>query len=146
MNKIYIFFGLFLLTSWAPNEVPSKNLVERDGIKYEVNSQTPFTGIGMIYHENGQLSQKGNYKDGKRVGLFEFYHENGQLKAMGIWKDGKREGLYVSFYENGQLLGKGNFKDGEFDGLWEIYHENGQLKAKPCYRIGEDVDISYCEK
>ncbi len=32
------------------------------------------------YHENGQLSYKGNNVDGKREGLWEFYDENGQLR------------------------------------------------------------------
>ena len=31
------------------------------------------------YHENGKLSSKGNYKNGKNHGLWESYDEDGQL-------------------------------------------------------------------
>ena len=138
MNEILIILSLVVLTSYAPNavpnEVPSKNLVERDGIKYEVFSKVPFTGSFVRYHENGQLEIRRNYKDGKEHGLREWYYENGQLRIKGNVKDGKLDGLterydrngkdisnssYETYYENGQLKSKGNYKDGQYDGLWE---------------------------
>jgi len=39
---------------------------------------------------NGQLIDKGNYKDGKKDGLFEAYHENGKLWLKENYKDGER--------------------------------------------------------
>ena len=146
MNKILIILSLVLLASCAPNEVPYENLVERQGVHYEINSQTPFTGIFVMYHENGKLYYKGTLKDGKEDGLSESYHENGQLITKGTLKDDKQVGLYERYYENGQLDRKGNYKDGKQVGLWESYHENGQLLLKTCYKNGEEVDISYCEK
>ena len=122
MNKNYILLGLVLLVSCAPNEVPSKNVVERDGIKYEVNSQTPFTGISVSTYKDGTIERKQTFKDGKEDGLHELYYENGQLEY------------------------KGNYKDGERDGLHEAYNENGQFKYKFCYKNDEFTDMSYCEK
>ena len=122
MNKILIILSLVLLASCSPKEVPPSDLVERQGIQYEVNSQTPFTGIVVDYYENGQLWTKVNGKDGKEDGLYEKYHENGQLRI------------------------KGNLKDGKLDGLTERYDENGQLKDKICFKNGKEVDMSYCEK
>ena len=142
MNKTLIVLSLVLLASCAPNEVPFGNLVERQGVTYEINSQTPFTGTSVRYHDNGQLEFKRNWKDGKRVGLSEWYHENGQLKSKSNWKDGKRVGLSEWYHENGQLWMKGNAKDG----LVEWYYENGGLKSKVCYKNGEKTDMSYCEK
>ena len=68
--------------------VPSKNLVKRQGVTYEVNSQTPFTGTLVSHHDNGQLKEKVNFKDGIPNGLAETYYENGQLKVKGNYKDG----------------------------------------------------------
>ena len=45
-------------------EIPSDQLVERHGVTYEVNSQTPFTGATVDYHYNGQLRCILNYKHG----------------------------------------------------------------------------------
>ena len=47
----------------SPPEVNSERLVVRQGIVYEVNSTTPFTGSEVSYHENGQLFLKGNHKN-----------------------------------------------------------------------------------
>ena len=48
-------------------EVPSDQLQDRNGVKYEVNSQTGFTGSSVDYFENGQLQFKTNYKNGEEI-------------------------------------------------------------------------------
>jgi len=58
-------------------EILIAQLVERGGISYEVNSTTPFVGVTLDYNENGQLDERGNYKDGKQDGLLEFFKEEG---------------------------------------------------------------------
>ncbi len=47
------------------------------------------SGIGERYHDNGQLSARGTYVDGKECGLWEYYHDNGQLRQRGTYVDGK---------------------------------------------------------
>ena len=171
MKILLSIFCLVLLVSCS-NEVPSDKLVERNGITYEVNSQTPFTGSKVSYHDNSQLRQKGNYINGKEDGLHESYHENGQLRSKWnyidgkvedglresyhdngqLWskenlKDGKLEGFYEEYYyQNSQLKSRNNLKDGKLDGLWERYHEDSSVFWKLCYENGEEVDMSYCEK
>ena len=155
MNKIYIFFGLVLLVSCAPSDIPPEKLEERQGVYYEVNSQIPYSGPIERYYENRQWKVMGNYKDGKREGLWEEYHDNGKLKETGNYKDGKRNGLWEGYNENGKNLEngqvsyvsyKGNYKDGKReDGLWEYYSENGQLIYRECFQMSVKVDMSYCE-
>ena len=123
MNKILITLSFIVLASCSVKEIPSSDLVERNGIKYEVFSQVPFTGSSVSYYKKGQLHFKENFKEGRMVdGLYESYHENGQLSYKGTFKDGKRDGLYESYYENGESWVKG------------------------CYKNGEETDMSYCEK
>jgi antitoxin component YwqK of YwqJK toxin-antitoxin module len=31
-----------------------------------------------LFHDNGQLKKKGNYKDGKEEGLWEYFDEDGE--------------------------------------------------------------------
>ncbi len=104
MNKILIILSLVLLASCAPNEFPSKDLVERQGLTYEVNSQTPYSGPFESYLKNGQLKSKANYKDGENNGLYERYHDNGQLHY------------------------KTNYKDGKLNGDWKYYNEDGTIR------------------
>ena len=42
------------------------------------------------YHENGQLWEKGTFKNGVQEGLFEEYYENGQLREKVTYKNGSR--------------------------------------------------------
>ena len=111
--KILVILSLIVLVSCSPAEVPSEKLVERGGITYLINSQTPFSGRSVSYHENGQLKEKGNFKDGRKEGLWENYYENGQLTIKGNYKDEKEDGLWEQYHENGQLASKGNLRDGK---------------------------------
>jgi antitoxin component YwqK of YwqJK toxin-antitoxin module len=111
MKKLLTIFSLVLLSSCS-NEVPSDRLVERNGITYEVNSQTPFTGNAVRYHQNGQFFFKQYYKDGKREGFWETFHDNGQLAIRGYWKDGKQEGLWEIYHDDGRLDFTRNYKEG----------------------------------
>ena len=111
MKKLLTILCLVLLVSCS-NEVPSDKLVERGDITYEVNSTTPFTGSFVGYHDNDQLSVKGNYKDGKEDGPYESYHENSELWMRGNFKDGKYDGLWEWFDEEGNLTETKEYKDG----------------------------------
>ena len=57
---------------------PSK-LVNRDGLMYEGDSKTPFTGVVVEKHANGQKMSEGTFKDGKPEGLATYWHENGPV-------------------------------------------------------------------
>ena len=147
MKKLSVLLCIFLFSACAPSEVPSDKLLERNGIKYEINSQIPFTGVSTEYYENGQLWSKVTHRDGERQGLVESYHENGQLWVKKNYKDSEENGLFESYYENGQLWVKGNYKDGEGHGLYETYEENGQEYnfSPECYQNGNQADMSKCK-
>ena len=159
MKKILLILSISVLCSCgtkelSPDPLIERNgdqLVEREGIFYEISSQTPFTGTVVEFHDNGQLKEQGFFKDGKLYGPWEFYYKNGQLKQKGSFVDGKPDEQYESYesyYESGQLSFKGSYKHGKQDGLWESYHENGKLNSQGSYvddiRVGKwswyDVD------
>ena len=79
MKKLPVLLCIFLLIACAPSEVHSDKFVERNGIKYEINSQIPCSGVSADYYENGQLWYKRNYKDGVEHGLSCMYEEDGRL-------------------------------------------------------------------
>jgi antitoxin component YwqK of YwqJK toxin-antitoxin module len=141
MKKLLPILFILILSSCS-KEVPFDQLVERDGVFYEVNSQTGFTGTSISYYGNGQIEEKRTYRNGKEDGLIEYYYENGQLGSKENWKDGKREGPSVKYYENGQMGSKENWKDGKREGPSEYYHENGQLSSKGNWKNGEIDGLS----
>ena len=93
-------------------EVSHDKLVERDGVTYQVDSDEPFTGRSVRFHENGKLENKTDYKDGKKNGLSEWYWENGILGQRGNLKDGKKNGLLEMFNQNGELIRSVIYKNG----------------------------------
>jgi len=164
LKELLTILCLVLLVSCSPPpEIPTNKLVERQGITYEVNSTTPFTGTSIEFFENGQPKEKRDYKDGKEDGPYEMYHENGQVEKRGHVEDGKEEGLWEHYFKNGQfyklikvrvdpekphglselfyedglLREKGDYKDGELEGPQERFYENGQLEYRGKYKTGQ---------
>ena len=77
---------------------------EEDDLVYDdENTQNPFTGVIEDFHAKFQLYSRGNYKDGKKDGLWEGFWDNGQLEWRGYLKDGKEDGMWEGFDENGQI-------------------------------------------
>ena len=101
--------------------VDASKLVRRDGLRYEGDSETPFTGVGVEKHENGQKSAEAIFKDGKREGLHTAWYENGKKKVEGTFKDGKPEGPATAWHENGQKSYERTYKDGKLvsETLWD---------------------------
>jgi antitoxin component YwqK of YwqJK toxin-antitoxin module len=124
-NPILILISLLVFTGVIEGkEVPS--LQDRNGIKYEVNSEVGYTGKYVKWHENGQKRFEWNYVDGKLEGLSTYWYENGQKRFEGNYVDGKEEGLVTGWDENGQKIREGNYVDGKLDGLSTVWDENGQ--------------------
>lgn len=111
----------------------------RDGLVYELDSQTPFSGKVVEAWPNGRKKSETTYKDGKRDGLLVVWYESGQKKGEGTNKDGKLQGLATTWYENGQKKVEGNYRDGKLEGLFTEWHENGEKKSETPYRDGNIV-------
>ena len=101
MQKILSILCLVLLSSCSQEpEVFTGPFVTRDGVKYDQNTNEPVNGIEKSFDENGQLSERLNYKDDERDGLYESFDENGQLEGRRSYKDDEIK----YFDENGNLI------------------------------------------
>ena len=100
-----------VLEDATAHAVDRSKLQDRNGVKYLLNEETPFTGRAESFYENGQKLLEVNFKDGKKDGLQVIWHENGQKAGEQNWKDGKKDGVSTSWYENGQKSLEVNFKD-----------------------------------
>jgi antitoxin component YwqK of YwqJK toxin-antitoxin module len=136
MKKLLLFLFVLIITSCS-KENYLHELVERKGVSYLVNSQTPFNGRVVRYHTNGELQLEVNFVEGKRESV-KTYYPNSQLEDLGNYVNGKEEGLWKSFHENGYLSGEGFYENGEKQGWWSEYHQyDGRLYEKVFYVKGE---------
>ena len=137
MKKIFLTTLIFSVVSCSVPEVPIDNLVERNGIVYQVNSDKPYSGKAIEYFANGQAEFIETYKKG-RIVQTEYYSSNGALQTKSFYKDDEQTGV-EEYYENGQLAYKASY-DKNLTGFEEDYYENGQLAYKATYKNGEIVD------
>jgi antitoxin component YwqK of YwqJK toxin-antitoxin module len=109
-NTILILISLLFVTGISEGKEVTY-LQDRNGIKYEVNTDTPYTGKYVTDHWNGQKVLEMNYKDGKLDGVQTWWYENGQKWYEGKYKNGKQDGIYTLWKKDGQKKVEGNYKN-----------------------------------
>ncbi len=103
-------------------------------------------GYAQMFHENGKISEEGNWKNNRWVGNYKLYYENGQVQHEFVFNpNGKREGAQTYYYENGQKAIEGNFTNGKEAGLIKEYFENGDIKAEKNFADGNVGEIKEFE-
>ncbi len=83
-----------------------------DGLYYKTDAETAFSGEGLVYHANGQKSQKGKIENGKPTGPWKLWHANGRVFWEGSYKDGKKDGVWTHHNETGAKVSESTWKDG----------------------------------
>lgn len=97
-----------------------------------------YQGNWEEYYLTGQLKSKGEYKDGKKYGKWEYYFTNGKLEQKGVYDaNGMVTGEWNWFFENGNLLRREEYRRGVEDGELEEYSFDGRLISKGEYVDGE---------
>lgn len=111
------------------------NTVQREGLRYEVNS-IPFTGKIVRYWPNGKKRAESEYRDGKKHGKEITWYENGQKQAESEYRDGQLHGKRIMWNENGRKRNEGWFRYGQRHGEFFRWNENGN-EVRSIYDHGE---------
>ena len=154
-----------LYIKYADKSINSSSLVERQGLKYQVNTSTPFSGRFVTYEDDYGFCvlEAGSYRKGLLHGSFEEYSGCGVLYTIKTsYKNGLEHGLYQEFDE-GFLVMEGNMFNGLAEGEWNgyeygriswtevvkndetvtfteySYYENGQISKKDIYNNKEEL-------
>jgi antitoxin component YwqK of YwqJK toxin-antitoxin module len=129
----------------------------RNEVAYEVNSDTPYTGLyrglkpdvdddhtstlfvgefknGLregkcTSYRDRQKQEEGNYLDGKQAGKHTRWYVTGQKQKEGNYLDGKQAGKHTRWYVTGQKQKEGNYLDGKLVGKFTQWHQNGGKKG-----------------
>lgn len=129
-------------------------------------AQGPF----VYYYSNKTLQQQGNYKDGKKDGLWMDYypngmiedsityitgnktgtsyawHSNGYLQDSAVW-NGDGSGVEVSWFDNGNPASAGRYSAGyKQNGKWQYFHKNGRMSAIESYDKGVLTEKQYFDE
>lgn len=90
-------------------------------------------GLFTEYNENGTISCKGNYKDGKKVAQCFVYYPTGETNKEQIKINDVPNGPFTVYFKNGQPYIQGNYKKGVLDGEYTVYTFDGSVKLKKQY-------------
>lgn len=115
----------------------------RGGLIYRPNTTEPYSGkSSCAYSINGQLSMKGQIKQGRLNGEWLEWYVNGQIKSKGFFKDGLPNGVYTKWHNNGQKQFEGEWSDNVKIGQWHYWYQDGQLAQSDVYREGKKQQAS----
>lgn len=154
---VFTFFTCFFM---------SKNVNAQKINQFDVNKKR--TGIWIKYHPNKRIRYKGQFLNGKEVGVFKFYDITdsknpiaiktfsntsdsvsvsffslkGNLKSKGYFIDKKRVGLWKYFFANGKMMSKEFYIDGKLQGELINYYPNGKPAEISLYKNGLKNGIS----
>ncbi len=102
--------------------------------KGKVDSVRNRIGIWTEYHHTGEFKGKGVYKEGNRVGDWEFFYASGKLEQKGKYdKKGREQGVWKWYYESGKIWREENYINGKRDGELKDYDEQGKLILQGVY-------------
>ena len=137
MKNLSLTFCLVILSLSSPvwsERVSIDDLVERDGLYYQIFTDIPFTG------DVGDIFKNGKFKDGMKEGYWREYDGDGSLGKKQHFSKGKLHGRSVYYYLNGQKIVE-NYIDGKLNGRWEWYYANGKIEELRIMR--DDKKISW---
>ena len=121
-STILILISLLFLTG-CMEEKEVSSLQDRGGVKYEINSETPFTGKLVKKYEGGQKEFEWDYTNGELDGRLTYWDKEGNVTKTEEYKDGQK------IYE-------GNFIDGKEEGLWTWWDEEGNVTETETFKDG----------
>ena len=109
-------------------------ILEGEGVMDEAGRQQ---GPWVEYFADGSVRSKGEYKDGMRIGEWQFFHNNGKVEQKGKYdKRGRAQGTWKWYYPSGNLLREENYLDGTREGAMIEYSDSNTVITKGDYVDG----------
>ncbi len=139
MQFIPLFILKIIISFSSVLTVPSYGLVERQGITYEINSVTPFTGQSVRYSRRNTIEEMIDFQNGQREGWSFIFYGNGEMKSGYSYKEGQLDGVSAQYYFNGQLKEETHYQNGQREGKSVTFHENGKVESSQNYNNGEPI-------
>jgi antitoxin component YwqK of YwqJK toxin-antitoxin module len=114
----------------------SKNVNAQKINQFDANKKR--TGVWVKYHPNKRIRYKGQFLNGKEVGVFRFYDiTNSRIPTIIKTFSNTSDSVSVSFYSlKGNLKSKGFFIAKKRVGSWEYFFADGKLMSEEFYKNG----------
>ena len=104
-------------------------------------------GIEQKFYQNGiNVAEEINWIDDTKEGVWKQFYNNGLPKLLANYSNGVLVGAFASWYPNGHKELEGYYDNGLAQGDWKRYDENGDFLATIKYEDGVILNIEELEK
>ena len=125
--------------------IDGSTLVTKDDQRYVPGSEKPYSGVAVIYYENGEKKEEGTYKDGKKDGLWTGWYKNGGIIYKGGYENGQMNELWIWWHDNGEKSMERTFIKGSLTDNWSLWKKDGSIyKNNSLSSAGAMFQISNC--
>jgi antitoxin component YwqK of YwqJK toxin-antitoxin module len=97
-------------------------------------------GMMISYYINGDVSEKLEWVNDKKEGMWEQYYQGGTLKMNVKYADNKLEGDFFVYDINGKPSLKGMYRNDRRQGKWTFFREDGVVEAELEYVNGKPLN------
>ena len=140
---------LLLMISGCSKSVEKSTLINKDGLMYLPDSDTPYTGEVFFNNDTGEKEYQGTYENGLLI-EYSYLNKDGTVKEpINIETLVERDevfytkntnkpytGSIFSLFDDGINESEGSLKNGKLDGEWIEWYNNGQMLIKENYLNG----------
>jgi serine phosphatase RsbU (regulator of sigma subunit) len=92
------------------------------------------------FYKNNQIVEDGNYRDGKKTGVWKSYHQTGKLESEIKYLNDEANGLAKFYNKEGKITAEGNLKGRDFADDYFIYDAEGNKVKR---NIDQKIRNSY---
>lgn len=132
MTKSGILILFLLALTFACSNYPNQEIISNtNAMLADYNNN--YSGIKVVYYENGQKMAEESYKDGKLHGEKVVYSKDGERKAEERYNSGEKDDVYTGWYKDGKKKMEGKYKEGKREGKWTWWDEKGEVSYELCY-------------
>jgi len=109
-------------------------LVKQEGLFYNSDHVTLFSGKYHWNYPSGILAEEGYMSNGVVDGSVKLYNEEGTLLVEAEYKDGKKNGLITTYYPSGHIKAEFTLENDQREGRMRIWYEGGVKKYEACFK------------
>lgn len=96
----------------------------------QVDAENKKQGYWIIKDASGNITEEGEYKDGRKYGLWKAYFPSGKPKSEITFVGSRPKGPYKLYYETGIIQEEGNWSSTKNTGDFKRYHTNGKVSQE----------------
>ena len=148
---LLIILPLLLIVGCSQKPVDETTLIEKEGVMYLPNSDTPYTGEVFINYDTSEKLYQGTYENGLLIS-HSYLNKDGSVKEPinyetlvlrddRLYTTDTNEpywGPVFSLHENGQKKEEVTIKDGKPNGVGTVWYINGNKEYEKTFKDGKE--------